>query len=67
MHRNVGIPDQIARIVVGTALLFLVLVLDGPSRWVGLIGLVPLATGAFGFCPLYAILGLSTCHVSKEA
>jgi hypothetical protein len=67
MNRNVGVPDQVARIVVGAALLFLVFLLDAPWRWAGLIGLVPLATGALGFCPLYAILGLSTCPVRKEA
>ena len=67
MNRNVGVPDQVVRIVIGAALLLLVVLLDGPWRWAGLIGLVPLATGALGFCPLYAILGLSTYSVRKEA
>ena len=67
MPRNVGTADQIARIVVGAALVFLVFVVEGPWRWAGLIGLVPLLTGALGFCPLYAMLGLSTSPVRKEA
>ncbi|UCE08719.1 MAG: DUF2892 domain-containing protein [bacterium] len=28
-------------------------------------GLLPLLTGLFGFCPLYALLGLST-HKAKQ-
>jgi hypothetical protein len=30
------------------------------GHW-GLIGIVPLATGLFRFCPLYPLLGISTC------
>jgi Inner membrane protein YgaP-like, transmembrane domain len=67
MKRNVGTPDQIFRVVLGFALLSLLVLIDGPWRWAGLVGIVPLATAVFGFCPLYAILGLSTCDVAKEA
>jgi hypothetical protein len=31
----------------------------------GWIGIVPLATAAFGFCPLYTVLGFSTCALKK--
>ena len=31
----------------------------------GYIGIVPLLTGAVGFCPLYTVLGLNTCPVSR--
>lgn len=67
MKRNVGTPDQIFRVILGLALLSLLLLVEGPWRWAGLVGVVPLATAAFGFCPLYAALGLSTCSVAKEA
>ncbi|MGA2447306.1 MAG: DUF2892 domain-containing protein [Polyangiaceae bacterium] len=30
------------------------------TAWIGLVGLVPLLTGIFGFCPIYRILGLRT-------
>ena len=33
----------------------------GDARWLGLIGVVPLTTAAFRFCPLYRLVGLSTC------
>ena len=65
MLTNVGRPDRIVRIVLGLALLSLLLVAEPPVRWFGLIGLVPRLTGTFGFCPLYRIVGLSTCPVER--
>jgi hypothetical protein len=59
MTANVGSIDRILRIVVGLALLSLVFV--GPQTIWGLVGLVPLATGLFRFCPAYTLLGVSTC------
>jgi hypothetical protein len=58
---NVGGFDKLVRIVVGLGLLALVFVLQGSLRWFGLIGVVPLVTGLIGYCPLYSLLGLSTC------
>lgn len=59
---NVGAVDRIIRVVIGVALLaFFFFVPDSPWRWVGLIGIVPLLTAAIGSCPLYTILGLSSC------
>lgn len=57
MKLNVGGIDRILRIVVGLALVAWA-VLGGPVwAW---IGIVPLVTGAIGFCPIYPILGMST-------
>ena len=61
MPTNVGGIDKLVRYLVGVALLSLCFVLEGPSRWWGLVGLVPLLTGRFGFCPLYTLLGVNTC------
>ena len=61
MKPNVGMVDKVARIIVGLALLGLMFVLEGNLRWLGLIGIVPLATALIGYCPLYSVLGLSTC------
>ena len=47
------------RAVLGLALLSLVLV--GPRSLWGLLGVVPLATGLLGTCPIYSLLGVSTC------
>ncbi|WP_341538852.1 DUF2892 domain-containing protein [Aestuariirhabdus litorea] len=56
---NVGTFDRALRVIVGLALLSLVFV--GPQTPWGWVGLVPLLTGTISFCPLYRILGLSTC------
>lgn len=58
MKFNVGGIDRILRILVGLALVAWAALLGGPVwAW---IGIIPLATGAVGFCPLYPMLGLST-------
>jgi hypothetical protein len=64
---NVGGIDRVLRIVVGAALLLWFFVDQGAGAWhyAKLIGIVPLATGLFGTCPLYSILGLSTCPMKK--
>ena len=56
---NEGNLDRAIRIVLGLALLSLTVV--GPHSLLGLVGLVPLATGLVGFCPLYRLFGLRTC------
>lgn len=63
MTKNAGGFDRIVRIVVGIALLAWVALFDGPVwAW---IGILPLATGALGFCALYSLLGINTCPVKK--
>ena len=62
MKLNVGGIDRILRIVVGLALVAWAL-MGGPVwAW---IGIVPLATGAVGFCALYPLLGINTCPMKK--
>ena len=56
---NVGGIDRVLRIVVGLALISLVFV--GPKVIWGWVGLVPLLTGIFRFCPAYKLLGVNTC------
>ena len=62
MRANVGSVDRAVRIVLGLAILSLWFVLEGPSRWWALVGLVPLATALLGWCPAYGVFGLSTCR-----
>lgn len=63
MKTNVGGIDKVARIVVGAVLIGLALT-GTISAW-GWIGIVPLATGLFNFCPLYPLLGISTCKTKR--
>lgn len=65
MKKNEGNIDRILRVIVGLALLSLVFV--GPQTMWGLIGIVPVLTGLFGFCPAYRLLGMSTCPVSPKS
>ena len=63
MKANVGGIDRILRIVLG--LVLIALTLTGTIGVWGWIGVVPLATAAFGFCPLYTVLGFSSCPAKK--
>lgn len=66
MTKNVGSIDRVVRIVLGLALLWYAL-LAAPTgyNWIGWIGVLPLVTALVGVCPLYSILGLSTCPVKR--
>lgn len=66
MEANVDSLDRGVRVVIGLALLSLLFVLNGDARWLGLIGVVPVATAAFRFCPLYRVVGLSTCPLATK-
>ena len=60
MKANLGTIDRSLRIVAGLVLIGLSLM--GVIGWWGWIGLVPLATGLFRFCPVYTLLGIKTCN-----
>lgn len=63
MKVNEGGLDRILRVLAGLALIAWAALFGGPVwAW---IGLVPLATGAIGMCPLYTLLGINTCPVKN--
>ena len=57
--------ERVIRVLVGLGLIGLVFL--GPKTPWGWIGIVPLLTGATGLCPLYTMLGISTCQKSPSA
>jgi Protein of unknown function (DUF2892) len=65
MKLNVGGMDRILRIVVGLVLIGLT-VTGNVGAW-GWLGVVPLATGAIGWCPPYAIFGWNTCSTKTKS
>lgn len=69
MITNVGGIDRMLRILVGLALLAFAMTGQPATgyNWIGWIGIVPLATGLFGWCPVYSMLGLSTCGMRSSA
>lgn len=61
MITNVGTVDRSVRIVAGALLIFAAL-MGWIGAW-GWIGVVPLATGIFRFCPAYLPFGMNTCSM----
>ncbi len=57
MKCNVGSTDRLIRIILGLIIAILGVYFDS---WWGLIGLIPLATGLFSFCPSYLPFNIST-------
>lgn len=64
MKANVGGIDRILRIVAGLALI--ALAATGTIGIWGWIGIAPLLTGVFRFCPAYTLLGMDTCPMGKK-
>ena len=65
MKANVGTVDRALRILAGSLLILLALLnVIGPWGWVGLI---PIATGIFRFCPASTVLGLRTCPIEQSS
>jgi Protein of unknown function (DUF2892) len=64
MTPNVGTIDRIVRITLGLALIAFALGYIYPGtgwNWAGWFGAVPLLTALFGSCPVYSLLGITTC------
>lgn len=64
---NEGTVDRALRVAVGVALIVWFFLDQGQGFWhyAKLIGAVPILTGLIGWCPLYAVLGISTCPIKK--
>lgn len=65
--KNEGNLDRALRVALGAGLLLWYFLGQGEGLWhtAKLIGIVPLVTGLLGTCPLYSVLGISTCPVKK--
>ena len=59
MNKNIGNPERAIR--VGGGLLLVVLAATGTVGIWGYLGFIPMATGLIGWCPPYAMFGISTC------
>lgn len=68
MTTNVGTIDRVVRIIIGALLIAFALGYVAPGtgwNWVGWVGVVPILTALLGNCPLYSVLGMSTCPMKK--
>lgn len=57
MKKNVGASDRIIRMILGVIIIAAGIIYES---WWGLVGIIPLMTGLFNYCPLYCPLKLST-------
>jgi hypothetical protein len=64
MKTNIGGIERVIRILVGAVLVGLAA--TSTVGWWGWLGLIPLATGLIGWCPPYAMLGISTCSTKAK-
>jgi len=64
MTVNMGLIDRLVRVAVGIVLIAYAIPVGFSVtgwNWVGWIGVLPLVTGLLGNCPLYSLIGVSTC------
>ncbi len=64
MKTNEGSIDRALRVIAG--LVLIALTLTGVIGVWGWIGVVPILTGLFGWCPAYAVLGINTCPMKAR-
>lgn len=64
MKKNVHSIERVIRVVIGLGLISLAFI--GPANPWFFLGAIPLLTGLIGWCPPYALLGISTCPVSTK-
>lgn len=65
MKTNVGSTERVIRIILGLVLIGLAA--TGSIGLWGWLGVVPLATGLAGWCPPYAMFGISTCKMRNPS
>lgn len=64
MKSNIHKYERVIRILVGAGVVSLAFI--GPANMWYLVGLIPLITGLWGWCPPYAMLGIDTRKIKKE-
>ncbi len=60
---NEHMVERVLRVVLGLGILSLAFL--GPKTPWAYLGIIPIVTGFLGSCPVYTLLGLSTCPLRK--
>jgi len=63
--KNIGGTERIIRVTAGAVITSLAFI--GPQTPWAFLGIVPMLTGLIGWCPPYALLGISTCRQCEPA
>lgn len=58
MTKNIGSLDRGIRLIIGLVIIGIGYYFQS---WWGAIGIIPILTAGIGWCPPYALLGISTC------
>lgn len=66
MKSDLGRVDGLLRVAAGPMPIAGFFLLAGDVRWLGLLGVIPLITGAFNGWPAYAAFGFDTCHARRN-
>jgi hypothetical protein len=62
MMQNVcSTTERVVRVFIGLALFSLFFLLEGPAMYLGLLGLIPIGTAIFKYCPISHLLHVNTC------
>ena len=61
MQKNVGEKDKAVRLLIGVVIIGIGIYF---KSWWGAAGLIPIISGFLNYCPLYQVLGKSTCSCS---
>lgn len=61
MKKNIHPNERMLRVLSGLVIISMAFI--GPENLWFLLGIVPLLTGIIGWCPPYAMLGISTCKI----
>ncbi len=64
MKTNIHPVERVFRVIIG--LILISLAFWGPSNFWFLLGIIPVVTGLSGWCPLYTMLGISTCKIKTS-
>lgn len=62
-HNVCSTTERLVRVLVGFVILSLMLFLEGTARYWGLLGLIPIATAIFRYCPVSHLLNVDTCKI----
>ncbi len=63
MKKNIGSTERFIRLLAGLGIIAMAFV--GPRSPWAFLGIIPILTGLIGWCPPYALLGISTCKNCK--